>query len=70
MCKFKTIILLCLLSLFISACNDNQTESSGENSKSEHIWKQQTDALKSAKDVAAQLQESLNQHKQKLDKSD
>jgi uncharacterized lipoprotein YehR (DUF1307 family) len=71
--KIKTLILfaqiLAIASLMI-ACSDNeenknrQTEAQGD-----HIWKHQTDTLKTSKDAAKKLQESLNLQQQKLDEN-
>ena len=71
MTNFKGIIIIVLIStlslIFISCSNDEAD--SKDKTKADHVWKQQTDALKSAKDVAEQLQQSLNQQKEKLDES-
>ena len=58
------MIFVFFLSLFMLACSDNV-----DKNKADHVWKQQTDALKSAKEVASELEESLKQHKQKIDES-
>ena len=46
------------------ACSEDKNQENGE-----HVWKQQTDTLKSAKDMAKKMQENLNQQQQKLDES-
>ena len=51
------------------ACSDNSAENTGEKKQADHIWKQQTDALKSAKEVAGKLEENLKQHQQKMDEN-
>ena len=68
--NFKSFLVLgFLLSIFytLTACSDDtdKPEATGD-----HVWKTQTDALKTAKDVAGNLQESLNQQKEKLEDSD
>lgn len=69
----KTLVLLGLISSMSSlmvACSDNEdNKNSKEETKGDHVWKQQTDALKTSKDVAKKLQEQLNQQQQKLDES-
>ena len=64
---FKIIIPFFLLS-FLIACTDDENKNKKELS-GDHIWKEQTDTLKTSKDVAKQLQQSLDQQKQKLDES-
>ena len=68
--NFKYAVLLLFFSSMLLSCSeDSEKASSKSNRAAEHIWKQQTDALKSAEDVAKQLQQSLNQQKEKLDAS-
>jgi outer membrane biogenesis lipoprotein LolB len=72
--RIKTLMLLGLISsmasLFIAACTDNEeSKDSKKEAKGDHVWKHQTDALKTSKDVAKQLQEQLNQQQQKLDEN-
>jgi len=62
----KTLMILGLFS-FITACSDN--EDSKKEDKGDHVWKQQTDTLKTSKDAAKKLQEQLNRQQQKLDES-
>ena len=56
------------ISISLTACSDdsersgNKTESTGD-----HVWKTQTDALQSAKDMAKKMQESLNQQQENMD---
>jgi len=69
MTTFKTTLILFFLSSLMLACSDNTAENTGEKKQSDHVWKQQTDALKSAKEVAGKLEESLQQHQQKMDKN-
>lgn len=66
---FKTMIFVFFLSLLMLACSDNSDKKDNDKNKTDHVWKQQTDALKSAKEVAGKLEESLKQHKQKIDGS-
>ena len=62
----KTLMILGLFS-FITACSDN--EDSKKEDKGDHVWKQQTDTLKTSKDAAKKLQEQLNRQQQQLDES-
>ncbi len=71
MTNFKNnivVILLLTISLFISACSETGDES--KKSKNDHVWKHQTDALESAKDVAKKLDDQLKQQQQNLDDND
>lgn len=68
---FKLLTLILTMSLVLIACSDDSEKSSSKPEASgEHVWKTQTDALKTAKDVAGNLQESLNQQKEKLNDND
>ena len=71
--SIKTIIFLgfiSIMALFLGACSDDaekstiKTESTGD-----HVWKSQTDALKSAKDMAKKMQENLKQHEENMNES-
>lgn len=65
--NIKTVILLSLLAgLF--ACSDDNKEKDENVKSGDHVWKHQTDALKTSKDAAKKLQERLNQQ-QKLDEN-
>ena len=69
----KPLMLLGLISsmsLLMVACSDNEdSKNSKDAAKGDHVWKQQTDALKTSKDAAKKLQEQLNQQQQKIDES-
>lgn len=68
MTNFKNnivVMLLLTISLFISACSETGDES--QKSQNDHVWKHQTDALKSAKDVAKKLDDQLKQQQQNID---
>jgi len=69
MATFKTMIFVFFLSSSMLACSDNTDKNTSEKKQTDHVWKQQTDALKSAKEVAGKLEKSLKQHKQKMDES-
>ena len=71
--NIKTVIFLGVISiqaLALVACSDSTNENiDKEKVKTDHVWKTQTDALKSAKDMAKKLQENLNQRQEKLDEN-
>jgi len=70
MTNFKKIILIGFIStltLMMVACSDNQDPAEDKSKTSgDHVWKTQTDALQSAKDMAKKMQESLNQQQEKM----
>ncbi|MDH5395163.1 MAG: hypothetical protein OEW97_02740 [Gammaproteobacteria bacterium] len=63
---FKTILTLSIL-LILFACSDKdeQKSQSGKTS-ADHVWKQQTDTIKTSKDAAKKLQDSLNLQQKQL----
>ena len=71
--KIKGLILLTFISGTASmmvACSDDETQQKVQNESSgDHVWKQQTDTLKSAKDMAKKMQQSLDQQQQKMDEN-
>ena len=72
MTTLKKLILIGLISSSASmliACSDEQ-DTSKEKASGDHVWKTQTDALQSAKDVAEKAQKSLNEQTEKLNESD
>lgn len=69
MSRFKKIILLGFVSslaLTMIACSDN-SEETAEKPNGDHVWKTQTNALQSAKDMANKMEESLKQQQEKMD---
>lgn len=71
MTKFKQIIFISFFSIFtlsLSSCSDDeQSETKKEEISGDHVWKNQTDALKSAKEMAKKMQQSIKQQQQTLD---
>ena len=67
--NLKTVIFLGFIStmaLFLGACSDDaEKPPSKAESTGDHVWKSQTDALKSAK----KMQESLKQQEEKMNES-
>jgi len=67
---FIFLLLISTLSLLIASCSDDATEKSSENKKSDdHVWKTQTDALKSAKEVTKKMQETIKQQQEQMDEN-
>lgn len=68
---FKKIILLGFISslaLSMLACgSDTDGKDEKEKAKGDHVWKHQTDALQSAKDVTKKMQENMKQQQEKMD---
>lgn len=71
--NIKTFIFLGFIStmaLLLAACSDDAEESaSKKESTGDHVWKTQTDALQSAKDMSKKMQESLDQQQETLNES-
>lgn len=71
--KINTLILLIFISgissLLVACSDDKNEEKSEKKSTGDHVWKQQTDTLKAAKDMAKKAQESLDQQQQQLDEN-
>ncbi|MFK5913436.1 MAG: hypothetical protein QM484_03605 [Woeseiaceae bacterium] len=73
MSLFKHFFIFALIlstSISLSGCTDStdsdDDKAQSSEKKNDHVWKQQTDALQSAKDMAAKLQKSLDQQAEKL----
>ena len=72
-CEMNKLKLL--LSLFFAtslgvglvACTEEGDKN--ETKSGDHVWKHQTDTLKTSKDVAKQLQDSLNQQQKTMDEN-
>lgn len=68
--KLKSLLSLVFAASLITGLTACTEESDKNEKKSgDHVWKQQTDTLKKSKDVAKQLQDSLNQQQKKLDEN-
>ena len=71
--NLKKIILVGFISSLASimvACGDNPDEAATKDkAKGDHVWKTQTDALQSAKDMANTMQESLKQQQENMDEN-
>lgn len=66
--KILMLVLFSSLSLIMAACSDDKKEQTNEN-KGDHVWKQQTDTLKAAKEASKQMQKSMDQQQQNLDEN-
>lgn len=70
---FKSHLFLGLLSVIafsITSCSDNTDKPTPKaETTSDHVWKSQTDALQSAKDVTKKMQESIKQQEKNMDKN-
>ena len=72
MAHYKKFILFSIFSLmltFLAGCSEEQ-ENNDKKAEGEHIWKNQTDALKSAKEMSKKMQQSLNQQQQTLEENE
>lgn len=73
MSKIHLSIFLCLISFMatsLTACSDKTEDATANKAKNtDHVWKTQTDALKSAKEMTNKMQESLKQQQEDLDKN-
>lgn len=74
MIKLKSLFSLVFITLItaglvtgLTACSDDSNKD--ETQADDHVWKQQTDTLKKSKDVARQLQDSLNQQQKNMDEN-
>ena len=70
---FKIFLFLGILSAItfsLTACSDDSEKS---NSKAEttgdHVWKTQTDALQSAKDVTKKMQDNMKQQQKNMEQN-
>lgn len=72
--KINTLILLALIStmaLFLTACSDETDKSTSKKENTgDHVWKTQTDALQSAKDMSKKMQEDLKLQEEKMNNID
>lgn len=69
--KLKTFIFIgfiSTLSLVMVACSDDKKEPEAKK-KGDHVWKTQTDTLKSAKEMSKKMQKSLDEQQKKLDQA-
>ncbi len=71
--NLKNIILigflLTLASMMVACSNDEDSNDEKKEASGDHVWKTQTDALKTVKDMAKKMQESLKQQQDKMDEN-
>ena len=53
-----------VMALLQSACSDDAKEAPKESG--DHVWKNQTDALKSAKEMTKKMQENIKQQQENM----
>ena len=68
---FKIFTLLALtMGILLSACSDDAEQPTTKiEANGDHVWKNQTDALQSAKDMTKKMQESITQQQENMDKN-
>lgn len=64
--KILMLVLFSSVSLTMAACSDDRKE---QTNKDDHVWKQQTDTLKSAKEMSEKMQQSMDQMQQNIDEN-
>lgn len=64
--RLLPLILIASIATLLLSCSE---DTKSEKEKADHVWKQQTDTLKTSKDVAKKLQDSLNQQQQQMDEN-
>ena len=73
MTKITPSLFLCLISVMavsMTACSEKtEAPSANKANSGDHVWKSQTDTLKSAKEMSNEMQESLKQQQENLDKN-
>ena len=62
-----SLIFTASLAAGLVACSEENNKD--EAKSGDHIWKHQTDTLQTSKDVAKQLQDSLNQQQNNMDEN-
>lgn len=71
--NIKSTVLLgfiAIMALVTSACTEKTEQASDKKDASgDHVWKTQTDALQSAKDMADEMQKSLKQQQEKMNEN-
>lgn len=66
--KILILVLFSSVSLIMAACSDEKKEQTNKN-KGDHVWKQQTDTIKSAKEMSEKMQKSMDQMQQNIDEN-
>lgn len=66
--KILMLVLFSSMSLTMAACSDDNKDQTNKN-KGDHVWKQQTDTLKSAKEMSEKMQQSMDQMQQNIDEN-
>ena len=66
--KMLILVLFSSVSLIMAACSDDKKEQTNKN-KGDHVWKQQTDTIKTTNEMTKKMQESLDQQQKSLDQN-
>ncbi len=66
--KILMLVLFSSMSLLMAACSDDNKDQTNKN-KGDHVWKQQTDTLKMAKEMSEKMQKSMDQMQQNIDEN-
>jgi hypothetical protein len=78
MMKFLTLFLFVMFTLVMGACssddNSGGKNNGGDNNKAtlngDHVWKEQTDALKQAEEVSALTNDAAEQQRKAMEEID
>lgn len=70
--KFILIGFILISGLVVTGCSDDpdNDDSAKNEARGDHVWKSQTDTLKTAKEMTKKMQESLKQQQQTLEEND
>ena len=67
---FTLLGLTLIISILLTACSDDAEQPATEaEATGDHVWKTQTDALQSAKDITKKMQESMKQQQKNMDEN-
>ena len=58
--------VLILTVILLSACSSAENDAVGPQSSGNHVWKEQTDALRKAQEVDRIIQDAAEQHRRAL----
>ena len=63
----KTFIFLASTLMLVSACSDDEPESSERTLSGDHVWKEQTQTIDKAKEVEGLLQDITEKQRQAIE---
>lgn len=64
--KLKILIALLYSTLLLVGCSGNDEDTAKKETSGEHVWKTQTDTIKTARDAAADLEQTLQKREEKI----